>query len=269
MKLICPKCKSKFTVFENLIRCENGHCFDRAREGYYNLLLASSGGVHGDNKEMVDARRAFLDTGAYEPLKNRISELVALYADGNDVLDLGCGEGYYTDSIERAVSEAHGACRVYAFDISRDAVKRAAKRNKSLSLFVASAYDIPFATAGASVVVDMFSPLALDEISRVLSDKGRLVMAIPDRRHLYSLKKEIYDTPYENEVKDTALQGFSLIHEERLSYRVTLDSGEKIKSLFMMTPYAYRTGKLGRERVLALDSLTTEVEFVIFVYEKL
>ena len=36
----------------------------------------------------------------------------------------------------------------------------------------------------------------------------------------------------------------------------------------MMTPYAYRTSREGRERLAELTSLTTEVEFYLFVYRK-
>jgi hypothetical protein len=60
-----------------------------------------------------------------------------------------------------------------------------------------------------------------------------------------------------------------LISSEKISYNITLDTKEKIRALFMMTPYAYRTGKVGRERVLSLNTLTTEIEFTVFVYEKI
>lgn len=265
MNFVCPKCREPLYVSDcGTAKCKNNHSYDRARQGYYNLFLTSLGGTHGDNREMVEARRDFLDTGAYFPLASAIAQLVREYAGGTRVLDVGCGEGYYTDVI---LSETPGLS-ISAFDISRDAVKHAAKRNKKIELAVAGAYDMPVADGSFDVVLNMFSPLVPSEIHRALTDGGAFIMAVPGEEHLFSLKRATYKTPYKNELSDPALDGFSLIHSERLTYELKLDTSEKIRALFMMTPYAYRTRKEDRERVLSLKELTTEVDFVIFVYKK-
>lgn len=270
MDFACPKCKGALTLLGNTKRCEKGHSYDRARAGYYNLLLGVSGGTHGDNAEMVEARRAFLSRGYYSPLAERLAELVKLHtSEGACVLDAGCGEGYYTDAVERALCERDGKSNLLAFDISRDAVKYTARRNKRVSLAVATSYDMPLADGSVDTVYNAFSPLALSEVSRVLKAGGRFIMVYPGPDHLFTLKSVIYKTPYKNEPEDTELEGYRLVSYEELRYDVTLTGSEDIRSLFMMTPYAYRTGREDRERVLALDSLTTEVEFSIAVYEKL
>lgn len=266
MNFICPKCRRPLSVCEGgAAKCSLGHSYDRAKEGYYNLMLSASAGVHGDNREMVEARRTFLDTGEYKPLADKVSELVSEYMTGERLLDIGCGEGYYTDIIERALG---ARATVSAFDISRDAVRRAAKRNKRLGLAVASAYHMPTADASFDMAVNMFSPLAPEEIARTLKGDGIFIMAIPGENHLFGLKCAAYKTPYKNELGDTVLPGFTLIRTERISYNMILDTNEKVRSLFMMTPYAYRTPREDRERVLSLASLETEVEFVVFVYKK-
>ena len=94
-------------------------------------------------------------------------------------------------------------------------------------------------------------------------------MAIPGEMHLFDLKSVIYDTPYKNEVADTALEGFELVSDEPLTYKFFLDSPEKIASLFMMTPYAYRTRPGDRAQVEALKTLECTADFRIFVYKKL
>ena len=94
-------------------------------------------------------------------------------------------------------------------------------------------------------------------------------MVYPGPMHLFGLKSLIYKTPYKNEPGETAIDGFRLFSHEVLSYSITLDTAEDVKSLFMMTPYAYRTPKEDKERVLSLSSVTTEIEFIIDVYEKL
>lgn len=270
MDFACPKCKGGMILDGNTKKCNNGHCYDRAKAGYYNLLLGVGGGTHGDNAEMVEARRTFLSRGHYEPLADKLATLVAsLVSKDGCVLDAGCGEGYYTDKIERVVKAQNGFCNVLAFDISRDAVKNAVKRNRDVSYAVATAYDMPLSDSSVDVVFNAFSPLAIDEVRRVLRTGGRFVMVYPGREHLFGLKSVIYKTPYKNEPQDTELTGFRLVSHEGLSYALKLDTSEDIRSLFMMTPYAYRTSKEDRERVLSLSEVTTDVEFVIDVYEKL
>lgn len=270
MKFICPKCKLPLSVSDSgAARCFNGHSFDRSREGYYNLLLSNTAS-HGDNAEMVAARRRFLATGAYMPLAESIAKAVVnapFYAPS--VLDVGSGEGYYTDIVERRLKSEKADSAVYGFDISKDAVRQAAKKNKRLSLAVASAYHMPFSDGVFDVAMNVFSPLALDETKRVLRTGGRFIMAIPGENHLFGLKSLLYETPYKNEVDDTALAGFSLLGCQRIAYELNLQSRDEVSSLFMMTPYAYRTKREACEKILDLDSLTTEVEFLLLEYEKL
>ncbi|MBR5139490.1 MAG: methyltransferase domain-containing protein [Clostridia bacterium] len=270
MLFICPKCKTKFTISpDGRAICENGHSFDRAKEGYYNLLFKNNGGTHGDNREMVLARRAFLESGAYEPLAQKILDRVSGFAkSGDNILDGGCGEGYYTDLIERGLKVLGIDAHVSGFDISRDAVRYASKKNRALSLVVASSYDMPLSDGSVDLFINVFSPLALSETARVVRPGGRFIMAIPNRRHLFGLKSVLYERPYENTVEDSALEGFTLIAEDKVSYELTLDTKDAIRSLFMMTPYAYRTPKSAGERLLSMTSLTTEIEFIVFTYER-
>ena len=270
MNFVCPKCYGKLNIKESgTAVCDKGHSYDRSRYGYYNLLLTSTGGVHGDNREMVDARRAFLDTGAYLPLADKLSELALRHiTDGGIFLDIGCGEGYYTERIMNALSSSGKSIDAIAFDISKDAVKYSARKCKSATVAVASAYKMPIADGSVDLAVNVFSPLAREETHRVLKRGGKFIMAIPDRRHLLGLKSVLYKTPYENEVDDTALEGFSLVATQRVAYKITLTDKKAIGDLFMMTPYAYRTPKAAREGLALMESLTTEIEFIVFVYEK-
>ena len=269
MLFVCPKCKEKFSFIAKSAICANGHSYDKARAGYYNLLLGRGGGTHGDNKKMVLARREFLSAGYYSPLADRIAEAVLANTDKLPrVLDAGLGEGYYTDRVERALFERDGESSVFGFDISKDAVIEAARRNGRLSLAVAGSYDMPVANGSVDALVNTFSPLALSETVRVLSGGGVFVMAIPAEEHLFELKAKIYDIPYKNTVADTSLEGLSLISDEHLFYKMELDSQEKIRSLFEMTPYAYRTRRENAERVYSLSSLSVTADFRILVYRK-
>lgn len=270
MHFICPKCKEKLNICESGVRCEAGHCFDRARFGYYNLLLGTGGGVHGDNREMILARRAFLACGYYEPLAQRLAALVLEYtAPGGAVLDAGAGEGYYTDIIERAISARDNESDVSAFDISKDAVREICRKNPRIFSVVAGSYHMPVPDGEFDTVINTFSPLALSETVRALKPGGIFIMAIPGENHLFDLKNVIYDTPYKNTVADTALDGLELLSDEPLTYTVHLNSPEAVRNLFMMTPYAYRTSAVGRARALALDTLDCTADFRIFVYRRI
>ena len=68
--LVCPVCGEELLSEKSRRYCAAGHSFDRAKEGYTNLLLSnkSKQSVHGDNREMVVARDRFLSSGAYSPL---------------------------------------------------------------------------------------------------------------------------------------------------------------------------------------------------------
>lgn len=270
MRFVCPKCGEKLNIEEKRAVCKNGHSFDKARGGYYNLLLGSTGGTHGDNKEMVLARRAFLGGGYYEPLVKRLAELALEFTKkGGCLLDAGAGEGYYTDRIECALFERDGSSDVSGFDISKDAVREIGKKNSRISLAVAGSYHMPIADGKFDTVINTFSPLALSETHRVLKSGGHFIMAIPGEMHLFDLKSVIYDTPYKNQVTDTYLDGFELVSDEHLTYKFMLDSQEKIQNLFMMTPYAYRTKPSDKEKVFALNTLECTADFRIFVYKKL
>lgn len=270
MLFVCPKCKGKLNISATgCAVCDTGHSFDRSRKGYYNFLLTSKGGTHGDNKLMVDSRRAFLDSGFYKPLAEMTSQLAAEFAPkGAAVLDVGCGEGYYTDFVEKALTEREGESFVSGFDISKDAAARTARRNPRISVAVASAYDMPVADGTVDFALNLFSPLALTEILRTLKTGGIFLMTVPGEKHLFGLKELLYKNPYLNSVKEPTLDGLDLLLEKPLSYRLTLERGEDIRNLFYMTPYAYRTPKESVELIERLERLETSVEFITFIYKK-
>ena len=267
MIFACPKCMGKLTECGGSAVCENGHSYDKSRYGYYNLLLSERGGVHGDNKEMVAARRAFLGRGYYGALADKISHICAEFiGQGEVILDAGCGEGYYVSKIAEKCRKV--GTRIIVFDISKDAVRYAARTEAADEYAVASSYRMPIATGSVDMVVNTFSPQAKDETARVLRSGGYFIMAIPGEEHLFGLKSAIYDVPYKNEVMDTRLDGFTLVSEDEVRYSIELNTREDIASLFMMTPYAYRTRARDKEKILSLDSLKTDAHFIILVYRK-
>lgn len=265
----CPVCREALVIGEGVYRCASGHCFDRAKEGYVNLLPANRqhASTPGDDKEMVRARTAFLDSGRYAPLKEALCGLAARDAgEGTVLLDAGCGEGYYTEGLSRVIAEKGGWTG--GADLSKTAVKKAAKRCREAEITVASVYHLPLAEGSVDMVTDCFSPLAKEEYRRVLKGGGRFLYVVPGARHLWEMKEILYDKPYENEVREEEYEGFRLLETVKLDFGFRLEKAEEIMALFRMTPYTWKTPKEGVERLAEQKELGLRAEFRILVYER-
>lgn len=269
--LICPVCSRPLDNAENIkvYRCENNHCFDKARQGYVNLLQSqqSKSKRHGDDKIMIKARTDFLDKGYYAPLSDEMCRLIAKHSETNPrIVDAGCGDCYYTARLESSLADKNPS--IIGIDISKDAVIAASKRSKGIRLAIASVFAIPVADGSSDVVLNVFSPFAPDEYRRILDKNGILVRVVPMENHLFSLKRAVYDTPYKNPAEEKEIDGFSLIESRELRYSITLDNNIDIQNLFKMTPYYYKTSAADQKKLDSLNALTTEVEFEILVYRK-
>lgn len=155
----CPLCGGALERGEHICRCPNRHSFDLAREGYVNLLPANlrHSKAPGDDGEMAAARTRFLDGGWYSPLREALCALAERYArPGAALLDAGCGEGWYTQALGSVIARKGG--RTAGVDLSKPAVKKAARRCPGGEIAVASVYRLPAADAAADLLVDCFAP---------------------------------------------------------------------------------------------------------------
>lgn len=269
----CPLCAQSLVRGEQAYTCPSSHSFDRAREGYTHLLPANRKHSKnpGDDKLMVAARSDFLDRGWYAPFRDALAGLaVELTRDAPSpvLLDSGCGEGYYTAGLYEALTCAGRSPRIGGIDISKFALRRAARKLPQGEFAVASAYALPVADASVDLLTNIFSPLCAEEFARVLVSGGHFVYAVPSARHLWQMKQVLYDRPYENPVKQESYTGFVWQRVVPLRYTVTLDRPEDIRALFAMTPYAWKTPKEGVERLNGLGGLATEIGFDIHVYRR-
>ena len=270
-ELTCPVCGGALHREERSLRCGAGHCYDIARQGYVNLLRTNQSKAkrHGDDKRMVAARTAVLGAGYDAPLRDAVAAAAAEFTAGDaDVLDAGCGEGYYTAQVLHTLQQQGRTPSVCGVDISRDALICAHRRAPELTLAVASSSHLPVADASCDLVFNVFAPHDAAEFARVLRTNGVLLRVIPLERHLWGLKQAVYDRPYENTVPDPALPGFTLAEQRALRGTVTLRSQAEIEALFCMTPYYYKTGAHDQAKLRALDTLTTETEFALLIYKK-
>ena len=261
--LSCPVCRAALLREDTRYACANGHGFDRARQGYVNLLLSSQrpSKAPGDSAAMLADRRAFLDAGFYDPLRRRIVErLDTLRGDGvQRVLDLGCGEGYYSAGLTDAARD------VYALDIAKPALALAARRNPQVTWCVGNSRALPFFDDSLDVVLSIFCCPHPAQTRRVLRADGVLLLVGPGPSHLEELRAILYDTvrtQHSQTPERLREQGFVRSHSEILDYRFTLD-GVAIGQLARMTPHYWRAPAHGRARLEGIDTLTLRADFVI------
>ena len=267
----CPLCGEPLTREAKNYRCPNRHSYDISKEGYTYLLPVNRkhSAAPGDDKGMAAARKAFLSKGYYRPLLDALCGLtVSTTAAAPAILDAGCGEGYYTDGIRQALLSAGKAPRMAGIDISKFILRSAAKRSREIEIAVASSYSLPVTDESIDLLLNCFSPLALEEFHRVLRPGGVFLYVVPAAEHLWELKQVLYDKPYQNEEKLTPYEGFRYEQVVSVDAEITLENPEDIRNLFQMTPYYWKTPKEGSERLAQLDTLTTRISFRIHVYRK-
>lgn len=271
----CPVCRGALGQDGRSLKCSNGHSYDIAREGYVNLLLANQKRSQepGDNQTMIGHRRRFFATGLYEPLSDEINQIVSAYfgEQGNaaqfNLLDCGCGEGYFLHRLGAFLKEGERPYALHGIDISKFAIKAAAKRDKAVNWAVASSYDLPVLPDTVDFILNIMAPFSQEEFGRVLRGDGRILLITPGPNHLFSLRQQIYETPQKHELPDNALPGFRQLHSHRVQF-VREIQNEEIVDLFVMTPYAWNASPTTREKIMSLAQLRLDVDFMLTLFQK-
>lgn len=267
----CPVCGGPLVREAHAYRCENRHSYDIAKEGYTYLLPPNQkhSAAPGDDKGMAAARREFLSKGYYTPLLNTLcTGILVRTGDAPTLLDTGCGEGWYTAGVYQALLDAGKTPQMAGTDISKFILRYAAKREKRVEFAVASSYHLPVADGAVDVLLNCFSPLALEEFRRVLRPGGVFLYVVPAADHLWELKQVLYDRPYPNEEKETPYEGFTYDDIVPVDGRICLENQADIHALFQMTPYYWKTPKAGAERLAALDRLDCRIAFRVHIFRR-
>lgn len=265
----CPNCGGDLEREGSSYRCSLGHCFDVAKEGYVHLLPVNQrhSDAPGDDKAMTAARTKFLEGGWYAPLRQAMAAAVKDFSPkGFRLLDAGCGEGYYTAALEQLAEEMEG--KICGVDLSKPAVKKAAKRCKQSEIAVASVYHLPVKEESLDGLMNCFSPLAAEEFCRVLRPGGCFYYVVPGPRHLWEMKEVLYETPYENPVREECYPGFVYRDIRRVESHFTLNQ-EELQALFQMTPYVWKSPKEGITRLKEQEKLDLTCQFALHVFEKI
>ncbi|SJN45856.1 putative RNA methyltransferase [Luteococcus japonicus] len=268
----CPICHGPLAVEARELWCDKGHRFDKAREGFVNLLRPgkSRKAVIGDDADMVADRRRFLDRGHYQVLSEGIAELVRdLDAERpvESLLDVGCGEGTFTAAMLGALADDDSPAPTrMAFDISRPAVKVTARRAPAALTCVASVIDMPVLDHSVDVLTSIMAPLHEAEFARVIRPGGRIVVVSPGDSHLAQLRQVLYPRyrPHDEQVALT--ESLDVVEQRRFTSHVHLGSAQELHEVWGMTPYRWNTPLDGQERFAKLTELDVDVHFVAAVF---
>ena len=259
----CPICQENLTLVESSLKCDNRHSFDLAKFGYVNLAPQIKQSANYD-KENFQNRQQILEAGFYQAILEGISDLLATKPSAKTVLDIGCGEGFYS----RKLQEVHPEKTFYAFDISKDSVQIAAKSesNWAVNWFVGDLARLPIKDASMDILLDIFSPANYGEFRRVLSKDGILIKVIPTENHLKEIRQMVQDQltkkDYSNQdIKEHFQEHFSIQSSQIVSLTKPITT-EQRQALLSMTPLLFHVDQ-SKINWSQLTEITIEAEILV------
>ena len=233
--LRCPLCGGAFSLKEKSLMCEKRHTYDIARQGYVNFVPGQKEMFY--KKELFDHRAKVFESGVYAPVVERLSAAIERFVQKENpvLLDAGCGEGYYTKNVchQRSMTRM-------GFDLSKDAVRLAARGQHAAHFFAADLKNIPLKDAAVDVLLDIFTPANYAEFARVLAPEGVVVKLAPRSGYLHELRTLAGDRLRHQEydggdVERYAQEKMNVLAKETISYTLSVTQ-ETAQHLARMTP---------------------------------
>lgn len=257
--LLCPVCRKTLSpafgeggggaaARPRALACAEGHSFDAARQGYFNLLVGKGTAFQPDSADMVAARAAFLDAGHYRPLAAAVAGAAApaLQGPGPAVLDSGTGTGHYLRAVLDQAGSG-GPVAAVGLDISKFALRRAAKLNPDAVNLVSDVWQqFPVADAAVDVVTVVFAPRNAAEFARVLKPSGRLVVVTPRPGHLAEIASQAgmlnIEAEKDERLADALAGHFELLSAQDVDVALGL-SPQDVANLALMGPAGHHTDR--------------------------
>ena len=259
----CPICQENLALVESSLKCENRHSFDLAKFGYVNLSPQIKQSANYD-KENFQNRQQILEAGFYQAILDAVSDLLASSKTTKTILDIGCGEGFYS----RKLQERHPDKTFYAFDISKDSVQIAAKiePNWAVNWFVGDLARLPIKDTSMDILLDIFSPANYGEFRRVLSKDGILIKVIPTKNHLKEIRQKVQDQltnkDYSNQdIKNHFQEHFTILSSQTASLTKTI-TADQLQALLSMTPLLFHIDQTKIDWS-QLTEITIEAEILV------
>ena len=181
-------------------------------------------------------------------------------------------EGYYLRQLRNHLEgrDLEQTTVVGGLDISKHAIRVAAKRDPRGLYAVASVYGMPILPGRVDVLLSHFSSVTVEDFKRVVHEDGVVLIGGPGERHLFRLKELLYDAAAEHQPAGPLLgaSGFQLIETRRIRYEVAIRGRGQVAQLLLMTPFYWSVSRETQETIAQLDSLDTEVDVIVHAYRR-
>lgn len=262
----CPICRLPLQQNSQGVACSERHQFDRAKEGYLNLLP-----VHhkhsrepGDASIQLQARRHFLQAGYFAPLQQQLCESIPQGLES--LLDLGCGEGFFT----LAMAQHFNSTQVLGVDIAKTGVRMAARKSQQqkadVAYAVASSYALPLVDHSMDAITRIYAPSKDEELVRVLKPDGLLLFVVPGEQHLLTLRQQLYQQVRAHEPPQTPM-GFRLGKKYKVCETLNVNAGEDSRALLEMTPFAWRMDSPLKQSITD-QGIRDHMHFEFYLYHR-
>lgn len=276
--LICPVCAEPLSQYNKSYGCLNNHSFDKAKQGYVNLLLANQKNSlqPGDNKEMVASRLAFLKQDYYLSISQALNTIIyknislSINNPYLNIADLGCGVGYYLSALKNYLNSNQYSAKYWGIDISKEAIHSASQYDKTISWLVGSTNTLPFASQSVDILLSVFAPIYAEEIKRVLAPNGRIFVITPASSHLLELRKILFEQVKDNDSEKILTKMndfFELLGTVPVRSSIHLISKNEIENLLKMTPFYWKSNLTKKNELLALNELTVTIDINIWIFQ--
>ncbi len=263
--IACPVCGAGVMLSEGVLRCDGGHAFDVARQGF--VTLSRAGIRHpGDTAGMVDARQRVQSSGMFDDVSAAL--VTAVGPDALTVLDVGCGTAHHTAVVVDAAAGRRGV----ALDSSKPALRRAARAHPRIGAVGADVVEgLPVRDGVVDAVLVSFAPRNATEFARVLAPGGRVVVVTPGPGHLAEIAEPLgmlgIGADKQTRLEDAMAPVLSRTGTQTVTSTVTLDRA-MAADLALMGPAGFHSSAeelAGRATVLpATTDATLEVVLTTF-----
>jgi len=251
----CPICKESMQVYEQgRLTCSANHSFDIAKQGYVNMLTHSAASKY--SKDLFESRKTIIDSGLYDPLEEKIAELIG---EAKTVLDTGCGEGSH---LARIMTQKQGVG--IGIDIAKEGILAAARHYPKQIWCVGDLAKSPFAKTSFDVILNILSPANYEEFKRLLTSNGCVVKVVPQSGYLQQIRSQLYadsakETYSNAQTVERFRESFSHVTVERITYTVPLAS-VLVPALLEMTPMGWHKEQHAE---VCVNEITIDVDVLV------
>ncbi len=250
--LLCPVCREKLsTINDYALSCVNGHSFDISKKGSLNLAGSGNDKVYDD--VLFRHRRSIIDKGYYAPLIKILSGFINEYQmtahHGLSILDAGCGEGSFLNSVYSDMLLKNGQGKYAGIDLSKSGISLATDHQNDILWLIDDLSKIHIADGKFDMILNILSPANYSEFKRVLKKDGIIIKVIPGKNYLKEIRDLYIEDSKEKQYDNTETikyteGGMAIFKRSKLEYTVSPDIKE-FSAFSKMTPMTH--GKIDNQ----------------------